>query len=317
MIWLELRKNNRNYNQGWNFTQSVWAPTLKKDGSKWPFWYLINDVKKNDIILHLQNIAGSIHFSGYSSAIADSYTTQAKPTTEKHEWDFIDSFFKVDLHKYKKFQTPIPLASFFHTNDQQLRDYFLENKILKKYKKRLFYVIQRQKLQCLNGAYFSEFDENLSDLLIEQIDRNPNIEVEVETSESLSYLKTRIGHRQFAENVKRNFNYQCCFPKCKIKGRGFLVSGHITRWADNIELRGETKNGLSFCLLHDKAFEKGYFTLDSRLNISVIKENLEDNSWLTKFLNNGNLLRIKHSHLNPTIEALEGHWLRIGYSPRD
>ena len=49
--------------------------------------------------------------------------------------------------------------------------------------------------------------------------------------------------------------------------RIFLVGAHIARWADHKELRGDIKNGLCLCLLHDKAFEIGYFLLNDDLEI--------------------------------------------------
>lgn len=314
MIWLELRRNKRIYNEGWNFTESVWAPTKKENGARWPFWYLINDIKKDDVIFHLRHIDGNKVFTGYSKAVSDSYTTRGIPTNDRHEWDFIDSFFKVDLTNYSEFKTPIQLSEFFQSNDQELREYFTSNKRIRTYKKRLFYVIQSGRLQCLNGAYFSEFDERLVDLLTSQIDIHLQEGQTVITGDTLAELRTRIGHRQFAENVKRNFNYKCCFPGCEIHGRGFLVSGHIARWADNHELRGNTQNGLCLCLLHDRAFEKGHFTLDQEFNIKIIEDNLNHNEWLSSFLNKGKGQPIKSRTLDPMIEALRKHWKRIGYN---
>lgn len=315
MIWLELRKSNRTFNNGWNFTQSVFAPTRKDDGAKWPFWYLINDVQKNDIIVHLKHINGSIEFTGYSYAANDAQTTSSNPTNDPHEWDFTDSFYKVELENYHEFNPHIALSEFFESHNQELRDYFAVNKPRKNNKKRLFYVIQNSVLQCLNGAYFSEFDEVLIDLLTLQIENNQNLnQQDVITGESLTKMRTRIGHKQFAENVKRNFNYQCCYPNCEIHGSGYLVSGHITRWADNVGLRGNTQNGLCLCLLHDKAFEKGYFTISRDFKVKIIEDNLEENDWLRIFLTQGNEMSIKPRNIDPAVEAIEGHWLRIGYN---
>ena len=312
MIWLELRKNNRRYNEGWNIIESAWAPTRKEDGAKWPFWYLINEVQKNDIIVHLRHINGVIVFTGYSYASSDSYITDSTPTNDSHEWDFIDSFYKVDLINYHEFNPHILLTDFFHNYDEELIDYFRTNKKRGRNKKRLFYVIQSGRLQCLNGVYFSEFDEKLIDLLASKIESVENRnQQQVITGETFTKFKKRIGHNKFAENVKQNFNYQCCFPNCKIHGRGFLVSGHIARWADNHELRGNTQNGLCFCLLHDKAFEKGHFTLDREFNVKIIEKNIENNQWLKDFLIKENGKQIKKRHLDPMIVALQSHWTRI------
>lgn len=314
MIWLELRKNNKVYNEGWNFRESVWAPTEKDNGAQWPFWNLINDVKKNDLIVHLKHTNNGIMFTGYSYAKADAYVSHLSPTSEAHTWDFIDSYYKVDLMDNRKINPPVLLSDFFSLNDKELREYFVFNKARIKNKKRLFYVIQSGRLQCLNGAYFSEFDEKLIDLLLDGvINGSSKIDSNVRTGEKLAELKVRIGHGQFSENVKRNYNYTCCFPNCEIEGRGFLISGHITRWTDNKSMRGDTANGLCFCLLHDKAFEKGYFTLDPTYKIAVNKKYANQNEWVNEFLSDSEKQTIKIGEIKPSIKALNEHWQRIGY----
>ena len=46
-----------------------------------------------------------------------------------------------------------------------------------------------------------------------------------------------------------------------------MVGSHIARWADNEELRGNTDNGLCLFLQHNRAFEKGFYTLNSELKL--------------------------------------------------
>ncbi|WP_370086209.1 HNH endonuclease [Ekhidna sp.] len=314
MIWLELRKNNNQYVDGWNFTESAFAPTAKADGAQWPFWYLIRDVQKDDVVVHLRHTRNTIQFTGYSYAIQDSYITADSPTNDAHDWDFSRTYHKVDLTNYQEFESPILLNDFFRTYDNQLREYFSSNRSIRRNKKRLFYVVQAGKLQCLNGAYFSEFDGLLSELLLGHIELGEINFKNASTGETYGLLKKRIGHRQFAENVKRNFEYQCCYPNCEVRGRGFLVSGHIARWADNPELRGDTRNGLCLCLLHDQAFEQGFFTLTEEFKIELIHDSLRSNSWLANFLQTGKGLKIKAYHEAPLIDSIREHWARIGFN---
>ena len=54
MQYLEMSRDaEHGGGEGWGFTEAVWAPIYKKDGKSWPFWQLLMDVKKNDIIYHL------------------------------------------------------------------------------------------------------------------------------------------------------------------------------------------------------------------------------------------------------------------------
>jgi len=315
MIWLELRTHETQYDEGWNFTQSVWAPTAKENGSKWPFWSSVNQVIKGDIIFHLRHFKGEKQFLGYSTAATDSYITNKIPTQLAHGWDFSRMFYKADLKDYQAFSTPVQLFNFFSDNELTLRTIFNANKTDPAHK-HLFYAIQRNKLQCLFGAYFSELDERLSGLLVQgilQLNTNTTVSDRVETSEAMRNMKVRIGQQKFSENVKRNFEYKCCFPGCNVVGRNFLIGGHIDRWCDNMDLRGETANGICLCLMHDKAFEHGYFTLDTEYKI-CLNPNSVRAAWLNEFLHSGLNMEIKPRRIDLSIAAIKRHQDRIKFA---
>ncbi|MBO0936166.1 hypothetical protein J2I47_06370 [Fibrella sp. HMF5335] len=316
MIWLELRAHDAAYNPGWNSQESAWAPIHKKNGSSWPFWNLLSNVSKNDIVFHLQTFNNEKRFIGYSTASTDGYITSDLPSYEKHDWDFVDSFHKVELSDFKELKPYVLLSDFFTINNQLLRDYFIENKLNKAEKVNLFYTIQNNRLQCLNGAYFSAFNTPLPSMLLNEYKTSLQESLTIEYSDTRSALKelyVRIGHQKFSDNVKSNFSYKCCFPNCDVEGKGYLISGHIDRWSDNESMRGKTGNGLCLCLMHDKAFEKGAFTLNEKYQIVIMNKNLSDQKWLEAFLKRGENLPIKARHIDPLIEALRNHWRRIGY----
>jgi len=317
MIWIELRTNSNTYSSGWNFSESVWAPTRTTDGKNWPFWSLIDRVVKGDLIFHLREIDKQKRFVGFSIASTDGYITSELPTTKPHMWDFSKTFFKVELTNFQEVKPAVKLSDFFRNGNEELRTLFFSKKA-KKSTQRLFYVIQRNKLQCLNGAYFSEFDGILAGLLeksiAEVISQSSIVDSNVHTSESLALVKRRIGQQRFADNVKRNFDYKCCFPNCQVEGNAFLIAGHIARWADKKELSGNTVNGLCFCLMHDKAFENGFFTLNKNFEVAVLQKKIGAQQWLLDMLKQGEGKVIKQRQLDPSAKALEFHWERIGYS---
>lgn len=316
MIWIELRTSEKTFEQGWNFSESVWAPTLKENGHKWPFWTSVRNVQKGDLIIHLRHAGKTKQFIGYSVAGTDGYPTNQIPTSDSYVWDYSTSFYKVDLVNYQALPIPIALSSFFFTNNSILREHYKKNKS-KRERAHLFYTIQKGKLQCQFGAYFSELDEKLVGLLVKKLDstrRDPKVTEQVETGETLKKFKARIGHQEFSANVKKNFKYQCCYPNCKVEGRYFLVGGHIDRWCDNEDLRGDTSNGICFCLMHDKAFERGYFTLDKTYRI-IRNPKLNDIEWLNDFLDLSVGEEIKKRQHDLSIKALKRHWKRIKFTP--
>ena len=186
--------------------------------------------------------------------------------------------------------------------------------------KNLFFTIQSGRLQCLNGGYLSEVDAELLEILLDGIekfdDESVPIGVSVSASMTLKQIKARVGHERFAINVKNNYNYQCCFPGCKVADKNFLVASHIARWADNTEKRGNTSNGLCLCPIHDKAFEIGYFSLDDNLRVCVEKkidhsQIFED--YISKFIG----LPISKGHIEPDREALKEHRKRCNILDQD
>jgi hypothetical protein len=311
MSWLELRKGNADRGQGWNFGESVWAPVRKANGGSWPFWSLLNDVSRGDTVYHLRNLNGEKSFVGYSIAASNGYITDNRPSSTSHEWNYSQNFYRVDLTNFQRLNPIIPLLDFFTTHDSFLRMIFQQKKENKRQRRRLFFVPQNGRLQCLNGAYFSEFNFDLTNLLLENIEYA--IGVNSATAETYNLLKQRVGHEEFAKNVKNNYNFECCFPNCEIRGRGFLVSSHIARWADNIDLRGHTGNGLCLCLLHDRAFESGFFTIDENFRIRVVEANLKDHQWIHSALKKAENFQIGRRKIDPLIESIHHHWNRVGY----
>lgn len=316
MTWLELRTKDTVYNDGWNIKQSVWSPSLKKDGKRWPHWNLVEQVVKNDIIFHVFKIDGRNKFIGYSTADTDAYVSSEIPLHSAHDWSYSRTFNKVDLKNFVPFDPVIDVTEFLHDNHEVLLQHFYDRGDNK-----LFYTMQKARLQCFFGGYFSHFTETLQHLLVNDYEHErsvvTNVAGNVVTGVAPAEVGRRLGHDRFSNNVKNNFNNQCCYPGCNVEGRAFLVAGHIARWADNHELRGATSNGLCLCLMHDKAFEKGYFTFDWEWRVNILNNEYHGTTFLSQLLLPGVGMRIKDCTIYPSLEALQHHWVRIGFNSLD
>ena len=312
MIWLELRTKNTKYKKGWNLYESIWAPFKKENGSIWPFWSSIRRIESGDVIFHISKIKTDNFFTGYSIAKHKYYKTYENPFLNDTN-SFIEKS-KVELIDFFELQPKVKVKDFFISNDEILRKYYEANKLRTK-KELLFYTIQKNKLQCLTGAYISEFPEPFAKLLTPDLQINtiiPQVSNNVITSSTKREIETRIGQNIFSKNVKANYEFKCCYPNCEISGSEFLIGGHIARWADEEIYRGQIGNGLCFCLLHDKAFEKGYFTLNKLFNIVILYNNIDpDNKWLLNYLEVGKGLEIKNRNIDPIQETLMKHWQRV------
>ena len=183
-----------------------------------------------------------------------------------------------------------------------------------------FFVYQSGRLQCLNGAYLSKCDEELlSFILNKQAGSNdtlsPSPPSMSSTAEIWGKVRQRIGQRAFAEAVKKNYHFKCCFPSCNIDDPQFLIGSHIARWVDNPDMRGQTSNGLCLCVLHDKAFENGYFSLDDDLRVVISKNpEIQKSTVFSEYIRPFNNYKIKCAEITPNKEALKEHRFRCNIS---
>ena len=217
---------------------------------------------------------------------------------------------------FSAFPEPIALKWIFKEHELELAEYFYENKARPAQNKRsLFYVVQSKHLQCLNGAYLSEVDDELLQLLIPSL-QAPAVDgaylrsTSISTGQAVRQLMARIGQAEFSQAVRDNYQSRCCFPGCTIEEDKFLVGAHIARWADAPDLRGKISNGLCLCLLHDKAFEAGLFTLTDDFRIYANKVKAKDSKWAVSNLLPYDGMRITIGSEAPSLHALALHRVR-------
>jgi putative restriction endonuclease len=200
-----------------------------------------------------------------------------------------------------------------------LRDYYYRNKAKPdSSRRRLFFVVQAGRLQCLNGAYLSEVDEELAGLLFNSLpydyelpDSNTAFSNIIRTDEDWRELKVRINQSAFSDAIRKNFGHQCCFPECDVSDDLFLIGAHIARWADAPELRGDIANGLCLCLMHDKAFEAGLFTLSLNYCVWLNQEQIDKSEWAKAHLSSAHGKPIRRGKVMPSENSISHHWERI------
>ena len=86
-------------------------------------------------------------------------------------------------------------------------------------------------------------------------------------TERQGVVTQRVGQDFFRKAVLSAYNYTCC-----ISGLGaepLLVASHIVPWRIDEQNRVNPRNGLLLSALHDKAFDRGFITLDDNLTVRV------------------------------------------------
>jgi hypothetical protein len=316
MSWLEMSRDEQHGGVGWGFGECLWSPTQRKGGGKWGYWELMKQVKGGDTVFHLREKPPKAAFVGFSYADSDGFETNRRPP-ELGPWEHADSFYRVPLKNFTLFPAVVPLETVFANKSEQLIDYHSRHSPASSANGRmLFYVQQAGRLQCQNGAYLSELDAELLQIVFELTGDAPSrTTVSVETGQQLVQVQARLGQQDFSVAVRNNFERVCCFPDCGVSDRELLVGSHIPRWADNAALRGDVANGLCLCLMHDRLFEIGYFTITSDHRVFIDTVKVSKCTWAIENLTLHNGQPIKASSVRPSIEALRYHWHRVKLWP--
>jgi putative restriction endonuclease len=293
---------------GWRVGERLWSPQRKEDGNTWGFWETMLEVNRGDIVFHLCGGTGDADFTGFSIAAEDGQAINEGPEGS-------DQLYCVRLRDYSKFEDPISWETIRLAKRDALLQYFERNRSRTLSKERLFYVLQRGRLQCLNGAYLSFLSDDLIEILFgfrtNVTESNVAVASTAPVGSTLRTAAFRVGQQKFSDNVKANFHNCCCFPGCPVADRRFLIGSHIARWRDASRLRGETKNGLCLCVFHDRAFEIGAFTFDADLKVQL--HNCDYSAdWVKILLAKGAGKKIKDCEILPTKEMLAHHWRRHG-----
>lgn len=85
-------------------------------------------------------------------------------------------------------------------------------------------------------------------------------------------VKTRVGQYFFRMSVLSAYSNKCCVTGLEVPA--LLISSHIKPWKDSDAQTERTNpsNGLCLNALHDKAFDRGFVTIDYDYNIIVSRK---------------------------------------------
>ena len=82
----------------------------------------------------------------------------------------------------------------------------------------------------------------------------------------------RVGQDFFRDALLSAYNYRCCISGLTLEP--LLVASHIVPWKIDQTNRLNPRNGLLLSALHDKAFDRGFITLDDDLVVRVARSHI-------------------------------------------
>ncbi len=99
--------------------------------------------------------------------------------------------------------------------------------------------------------------------------------------------KTRINQNFFRQTILASYDRKCCITG--IDSEKLLIASHIKPWAQCKKIEKlNPRNGLCLNALHDRAFDCGLITVDSRYRIRISRELLASSNptlrkWIARF----------------------------------
>jgi len=136
-------------------------------------------------------------------------------------------------------------------------------------------------------------------------------------TESLQTIKARRVQSFFRKSVLVSYNNQCAISGLAIPD--LLTASHIVPWKADISLRADPRNGIALNALYDRAFDRGYISIDDdyRIITSPKLRKTEMSPFLKTNLVDieGTRLRLPYRFM-PSKEAIEYHRKHIFKSSR-
>lgn len=83
-------------------------------------------------------------------------------------------------------------------------------------------------------------------------------------------IKTRVNQRFFRQVILNNYSHRCAI--CNINIPDLLIAGHIIPWSANKKERLNPQNGICFCSLHDKAFDRGLIGINDDYKVVISQD---------------------------------------------
>lgn len=84
-----------------------------------------------------------------------------------------------------------------------------------------------------------------------------------------SETKRRVGQERVRAMALINYGEKCCL--CGLDHPAVLRASHIIPWSVRSDIRGDPKNVLCLCAIHDSLFDSGFITINPDLEIIAVK----------------------------------------------
>lgn len=155
-----------------------------------------------------------------------------------------------------------------------------------------------------------EAEEIIADLLDSNMEDKflAGEEVDYTGKEKERLIKTRVNQNFFRSIVLAAYDSRCAITGMSLSE--FLIASHIKPWAKDKNNRLNPHNGICLNVLHDRAFDRGYITIDKNYKVvvsKVLKEHYSNNFVEEAFGKFAGKQILVPGKFKPSLEFLEYH----------
>lgn len=159
-------------------------------------------------------------------------------------------------------------------------------------------------------SLLDEVYQRIIEQFLNKVKKVPGVLLETEYNhfhgkEEKREVNVRINQSFFRDSVLAAYNYRCCITGIEIPE--LLIASHIKPWKDDVENRLNPRNGLCLNALHDKAFDRGLFTLDENFRVTLSHQLYSSENTMQWFKAYENKQIILPERLMPSLDFLRFH----------
>lgn len=278
-IFIEI-SNLEHGGLGWELGTCLWSPVFDKAKSK--KWQLLENVKVNDIIIHLIKISGEYYFYGVSNAISNIIKTESEPP-KSSTWANMSPYQRINLNNFNIIPSPYPIKSFFSKFEAQLKG------ILKNNENNFYVEYGSSKELRMAQKYFAKCSDelyNLFNILSDELNFSPNFYSEntniptvnepqnpdynspgrIETTISRIIRDTKLSKATKKEN---SWKCQICGTSLYLPNGYYYAEGHhLQPLGGEHEGPDVKENIIILCPNHHSEFDYGSIAINPETNLT-------------------------------------------------
>ncbi len=272
---------------GWEFGSCLWSPVLDHGGNH--AWTIMNQVRPNDIILHLLKRNDGYYWTGISQSDSTLVEVNYEPP-QPTNWANMLPYQRINLRQFNRLNNPIHVDQIFEIYHNELRE------ILHSTDYGLFYYeYGNQNILRISQRYLAQSPQQLYNIFSNLSDRI-GFDVEfghinqIPTINEPSYpdysppgrtdvnVSRIVRDTQLVRNLKEEFDWRCqiCGRRITLPEGRYYAEGHHLKPLGNEYQGPDTRdNIIILCPFHHAEFDYGSITInpDNNIILHVNSEN--------------------------------------------